>query len=209
MGKAKDKGARKNQQSHLERRIWFLHQAATLLDGATLDTRARQTRKGPVKASSKDTSQSASAESATASAVQNAEANPHPQPQQSASASTPSHARMLISHLRAVSLKSRVRINAEMKHTICKRCDELLIPGFSCTRRIENLSKSGKKPWADTLLTECHKCGSKKRRPVGASRQLRKTARPVKGAKDTKNTGDAESTKDLEDAKSTEDLSGG
>ena len=83
-----------------------------------------------------------------------------------------SHSRQLVAHLRAISLKSQIRLSPAMKHTICKRCDSLLIPGFTCTSYMENNSRGGRKPWADVLVTTCTACGTAKRVPMGAKRQL-------------------------------------
>ena len=83
-----------------------------------------------------------------------------------------SHSRQLVVQLRAISLKSQIRLSHAMKHTICKRCDTLLIPGSTCTSYMENNSRGGRKPWADVLVTTCAGCGTAKRFPVGAKRQL-------------------------------------
>lgn len=76
-----------------------------------------------------------------------------------------------ISDLRAISLKSQIRLEPELKHSICKRCHGLLIAGSTSTSRIENASRGGKKPWADVLVVACNVCGTKKRFPQGARRQ--------------------------------------
>ncbi|KAF2712538.1 Rpr2-domain-containing protein, partial [Pleomassaria siparia CBS 279.74] len=80
-------------------------------------------------------------------------------------------------HLRAVSLKGQVRLSTEMKRTICKTCNTILLLGQTSTQTMENESKGGKKSCADVLVVECNFCGSKKRFPVGAARQQRKAKR--------------------------------
>jgi len=80
----------------------------------------------------------------------------------------------LASHLRAVSLKGQIRLSAEMKHSICKRCDSHLVVGSTATRNMENKSRGGKKPWAEVLVISCNTCGVKKRFPVAAKRQPRR-----------------------------------
>lgn len=85
--------------------------------------------------------------------------------------------RRLATDLRAVSLKTRIRLTPAVKQTICKFCDSVLIEGQSCTSIIENKSRGAKKPWADMLVRRCHTCGREKRYPVGAPRQRRKTER--------------------------------
>ena len=80
--------------------------------------------------------------------------------------------RLFINHLKAVSLKGQVRLSSKMKHSICRRCDILLVPGFTSTSNLENKSRKGKKPWADVLVVTCTSCGAVKRFPVGAKRQF-------------------------------------
>jgi ribonuclease P protein subunit RPR2 len=87
-------------------------------------------------------------------------------------------------HLRAVSLKGQVRLSTELKRTVCKTCNAILIPGRTSTQTVENDSKGGRKPHADVLVIECSFCKSKKRFPVGATRQQKKAKRAFK-IKDT------------------------
>lgn len=85
--------------------------------------------------------------------------------------------RHLNSHIRAISLRSQIRLTPAFKNTICKRCDTLLIPESTSTTRLENKSRGGKKPWADVLVVACKTCGHLKRYPVGAKRQRSRTER--------------------------------
>jgi ribonuclease P protein subunit RPR2 len=85
--------------------------------------------------------------------------------------------RRLISDLRAVSLKTQMRMSPAMKHAICKNCDTLLIDGSTCTSEVENQSKGGKKQWADILVRRCKTCGLARRYPVAAERQKRRPQR--------------------------------
>jgi len=80
----------------------------------------------------------------------------------------------LATHLRQTALKSQIRLHTNIKRPICKRCSTVLIDGETCTKRVENLSRGGKKPHADVLVLECGVCGAEKRFPVGAKRQKRK-----------------------------------
>lgn len=105
-------------------------------------------------------------------AVDPATAQP-PESNQAASA----HALRLASHLRAVSLKGQVRLSADIKRSMCKTCNAILVPGRTATQALENKSKGAKKPWADVLEVGCRNCGSKKRFPVGATRQQKKSKR--------------------------------
>lgn len=83
----------------------------------------------------------------------------------------------LTSHLRSVSLKGQIRLSPAMKHSICKRCDAILIPGSTSSIRVENKSRGGKKAWADVLIVTCCLCNAVKRFPVGAKRQCRRPQR--------------------------------
>jgi ribonuclease P protein subunit RPR2 len=89
-------------------------------------------------------------------------------------------ARRLISDLRHVSQKGTIRMSPEMKCSTCKYCDTVLIDGSTCSTKIENKSKCGKKPWADILVRKCNTCGFAKRFPVAAERQQRRPHRTPK-----------------------------
>ncbi|TGO28517.1 hypothetical protein BPAE_0026g00050 [Botrytis paeoniae] len=75
--------------------------------------------------------------------------------------------RRLITDLRSVSLKGLMRIS----------------PGTTCTAKVENQSKGGKKPWADVLVRKCHTCGLEKRFPLATERQPRRPRRFIQEAK--------------------------
>lgn len=90
----------------------------------------------------------------------------------------PSAPHRLISHLRSVALKSQIRLSRQIKRSICKNCDAVLVGGESCRVYPENRSKGGKKPWADMVIVQCNACRTAKRFPVGATRQLKKNERP-------------------------------
>lgn len=86
-------------------------------------------------------------------------------------------ARRLAADFRAVSLKTRIRLSPDLKQSVCKYCDSVLVEGQSCSSFVENKSKGGKKPWADILVRKCHTCGKEKRYPVSAPRPKRKSLR--------------------------------
>ncbi|TPX13890.1 uncharacterized protein E0L32_005590 [Thyridium curvatum] len=96
----------------------------------------------------------------------------HPAPQHLEGVS-----RRLATDFRAVGLKTQIRASPSMKRTICKSCDTFLIEGQTCTSAVENKSKNGRKPWADTLVISCNTCGAQKRFPVDSPRQRRKSQR--------------------------------
>lgn len=85
--------------------------------------------------------------------------------------------RRLVTDLRSVSLKARIRLSPAVKQTICKYCDALLIEGETCTTMVENKSKGGRKPWADMLVRRCRACGNVKRHPLNSPRQKTKPLR--------------------------------
>ncbi|KAI9768944.1 MAG: hypothetical protein M1840_004540 [Geoglossum simile] len=85
--------------------------------------------------------------------------------------------RRLLSSLRAISRKGQIRLSPSIKRSICKRCETLLIPGSTSTHRVDNPSRGRKKPWADVLVVRCIACGTEKRFPVGAKKQLRRKLR--------------------------------
>lgn len=132
-------------QKHLYSRLSFLHQAATLLTKAERHPRRPQIRQSHLSGSS-------------------------PKGLGNAREGLPESTKLL-SHLRGVSQKSQIRIASELKHTICKRCDCLLIPGRTSTEIMKNDSRNGNKPWADVLEVQCNKCGTVKRFPVGTIHQ--------------------------------------
>lgn len=76
--------------------------------------------------------------------------------------------RFLISQMKGVSRKSVIRLQKEIKRSVCKGCDELLCKGKTSLEKTENMSKNGAKPWADVLVVECQTCGTSKRFPIGA-----------------------------------------
>ncbi|KAK7179252.1 Rpr2-domain-containing protein [Paraphaeosphaeria sporulosa] len=107
------------------------------------------------------------------------DANEAPDSAQSSGTTGSRHrlALQLASDLQNVSRKGQVRLSSELKRTICKTCNTVLIPGRTATQTIENESKGGKKSWADVLVVMCTLCGSKKRFPIGAQRQEKKSER--------------------------------
>lgn len=83
----------------------------------------------------------------------------------------------LASQLRVVAKRSQLQVGREVKRGICKTCATPLLPGKTSLAERENRSKDGKKPWADVDTVTCLNCGTKKRFPVGATRQKRKSQR--------------------------------
>ncbi|KAL7947676.1 RNAse P Rpr2/Rpp21/SNM1 subunit domain-containing protein [Trichoderma barbatum] len=89
----------------------------------------------------------------------------------------------VVSDMRSVSLKAQIRQSPSIKQTICKYCDAVLMEGKTCHSVMENLSKGGRKPWADVLVTRCDTCGNVKRYPVSTPRQKRRPLRTLETPK--------------------------
>lgn len=96
---------------------------------------------------------------------------------ESSTTTTQALSRRLLTDLRSVTLKTQIRMNSDIKRTICKYCDTLLVEGQTCTSTVENKSRGGRKPWADLLTIKCHTCSRKRRYPVNAPRQKRRPHR--------------------------------
>ncbi len=156
MAKAKPKPAMSNPQKAMHSRASYLYQAAAYF--ATVN-----------KTEDINTKKSASR---TPDSARTDEIN--------ANTPTQSLPRRFIADLRSVSQKAQIRLSPEMKHTICKNCDTLLVDGSTCTNEVENRSREAKKPWADVLLRKCKTCGSETRFPLTAQRQKRRPQRASK-----------------------------
>ena len=186
----KGKGKGGLQQKHIHSRISYLFQAATYLaeTGSKVQKCGPQTVKKHCEGSAMSEAPyrqsphvvSLSQDDREAGTT-TAEADSAPQFQGTGLS------RQLLAHLRGVSLKSQIRISPNIKHSICKRCNQLLVPGFSATTYMENKSRNGKKPWADVLVITCRACKTSKRFPVGAERQLRRGERSIRPKTETVN----------------------
>lgn len=108
----------------------------------------------------------------------------------------------LNAHLRSVAQKAQIRLAKDLKHAICKICSSPLIEGETCLRSTENLSKGGRKPWADVLAVKCCACGACKRFPIGAKKQKRKSLREAE-----KTTGSETATSTMEGVTTAENAS--
>lgn len=71
----------------------------------------------------------------------------------------------LISHMRGVSRRSVIRLDQNVKRSVCKGCDQLLLTEESTLVNTENKSKNQSKPWADVRVVKCRRCGTSKRFP--------------------------------------------
>ncbi|KAK8210309.1 hypothetical protein M8818_003477 [Zalaria obscura] len=158
MAKAANKPAKGVPNRHLHSRIAYLHQAATYF--------ALQNNIATAQESDAQTTEARSGTAQEPSI-----------PPSSSGNGVGGLPLWMTSHLRAVSLKSQVRLSQDLKHSICKSCGSPLIAGSTSRTRMENHSRGGKKPWADVLVITCQKCDTERRFPVGATRQKKKSER--------------------------------
>lgn len=151
MSKVKAPKSKGMPNKHLHARSTFLYQAATYL-----------------------TLQTATQDEFAIDVAQDKESPPHAAP------ATQRHLPLALelgSDLQQVSRKGQLRLAVDLKRSMCKSCNTVLIPGRTVSQTIENPSKGGRKPWADVLVVTCLICGGKKRFPVGATKQLKKPKR--------------------------------
>lgn len=141
MGKAKtSKGADGVPQRHLHARISYLHQAATYL----------------ANTQGENTLPEYSSNSEGARILEFKLRNPQS-----------NQTKHLLSQLQGVSKKSQIRLARNLKHSVCKRCDALLISGVTSSEQVTNSSTDQRKPWADVFEINCRTCGAAKRFPIG------------------------------------------
>jgi ribonuclease P protein subunit RPR2 len=83
----------------------------------------------------------------------------------------------LCSDLRQVTRKAQLHLTADLKRSLCKRCNTVLITGRTATQSVENLSKGVKKAWANVLVLSCRPCDERERFLVGSKRQNKEQER--------------------------------
>jgi len=178
-----------NPNKHQQARISFLYQAATYLANTQRDQKLQNRSGEGISTDHLSLGQTGSAELSTTSqsgdgmevGSENLQSQDIPISTSGTSAAVRSTilglSRYLSSHLRAVSLKSQVRLSRDIKRSICKRCSTPLVPDITSQSTTENRSCGGKKPWADVLVVQCSFCKAEKRLPVGSKRQARKGER--------------------------------
>lgn len=181
MGKAMKGGP---AQKHLHSRISYLYQAATYLaDNATrrqsararlrYDSGSNQTKEGDYKCSAPEPGPTPEGNLQ----ISDTEDNQKEMSPLSGTSSSAVSSRQLLAHLRAVSRRTQIRLTPDIKRSICKRCDALLVPGSTSTITVENRSRNRNKPWADVSVVTCIACGTAKRFPVQAERQSKRQMR--------------------------------
>jgi ribonuclease P protein subunit RPR2 len=79
----------------------------------------------------------------------------------------PQLAQRYIATARKIAMAARMRLPASFKRQICKNCNALLVPGYSCRVRV--------KPRREThVVVTCLSCGSQTRFPVKAKKEKMK-----------------------------------
>ncbi|KAJ5474177.1 hypothetical protein N7475_003743 [Penicillium sp. IBT 31633x] len=160
-GKKETKNA-KNSQSHIRARLDYLHQAALYFQDKSAfqkcqSTEDIQNNKDSLVAgqvSLGDTRHDLESKQQARLAKQEKTDEP-----------LRNLSRVCVSHLRAVAMKTQIRLPVTLKRSVCKRCDTVLTPGVTCSHETRNASRGGKKPWADLLVVRCFTCGTVKRFP--------------------------------------------
>ena len=167
MGKSKKspKGGDGAPQKHLHSRISYLHQAAAYLATTRSPVSSRQREIGSGLLSG---------------AVSKHGSNRSRTPQ----------IQYLLTQLKGVSRKSQIRLGRDVKHSICRRCDTLMVLGMTSSQTVKNDSKYRRKPWADIFEVQCNVCSAVKRFPVGsqAGSSDRKQQPPLPSEPETSKT---------------------
>lgn len=164
------KGKGKNVHGHLRARLNYLHNAAAYLQSTAISQQQTQRSRdeavtsGEKVDSSQQTVPVSLGHDATVAATEKNVGDSN-QMHQAKSNNLSNASRAYISQLRGISLKTQLRLPQELKRSICKRCDTLLVLGANCTQEIRNASREGKKPWADVRVIRCTTCGTEKRYP--------------------------------------------
>ncbi|KAF7516637.1 hypothetical protein PCG10_002026 [Penicillium crustosum] len=156
---AKNSKNSKNSQSHIRARLDYLHQAAAYFQGKSTLAEGQN-----VKVHSNEPTSVAGhldpEDGHTGYTQQVCSGN-----QKKTQEPLRNLSRVCVSHLRAVAMKTQIRLPVTLKRSVCKRCDTILIPGVTCSHETENASRGGKKPWANVLVVRCLSCGTEKRFP--------------------------------------------
>lgn len=185
---AKQKVPKGVPNKHLHARIAYLHKIANYLSTQSLarpDELLQQTTSKEIGTSTTTEEQPDSnpppGTLATDATTSLANLKPSPGHPSTATFNPPASGLplQLTAQLRSVAQKGQIRLSRDLKHSFCKICSSPLIEGETCIRSTENLSRKGRKPWAEVAIVTCCACGASKRFPVGAKRQKRKALRGI------------------------------
>jgi len=190
MGKEKAKGQKRITNKHLHARISYLHKAAVFL-ASQQNANHTSHGKGGLTTSCNDDElsknfavvdqecQDLSLPNHSASVPRRSEP-PSSQDRNCVNFMQPDSGGLparLVTHLRQVATKSIIRLDRSVKRSACKRCQAVMAESGQHTEYIDNQSRDGQKLHADVLVKQCTACGAKKRFPVRAMRQPRKSNR--------------------------------
>ncbi len=165
-------------QKHLHSRISYLYQAAVYLDTVKLNADKDSPHKSEVANAGILESKQSESCSSLGNRLEDKNAVPEagkgnsemtdvqPLSQEAPKTSRGSSAQthQLLTSMRSISQKSQIRLSPSLKRSVCRRCNGLLT--LNSTSEIENMSRGGRKPWADVLVVKCCQCGYVKRYPV-------------------------------------------
>lgn len=165
MAKARAQKEAKSAKIHLKARLDFLRRAAEYLHNTAIGS---DRAKNAIADSGSDINTGTSTEERTTQATDicdDLKTTTATRSQRTTKKPLTNLARMSISQMRGVSLKTQMRLPVPVKRSYCKKCDTLLTPGVSSEHEIKNSSRGRKKPWADMLVVSCLVCGTEKRFP--------------------------------------------
>ncbi|KAJ5932078.1 hypothetical protein N7516_006567 [Penicillium verrucosum] len=166
MAKAKGKKEAKNSknsQSHIRARLDYLHQAAAYFQGKSTLTEGQNVKVHKHTSDAGHVDPENDGHTVDTQQVCSVDQKKTQEPLRNLS-------RVCVSHLRAVAMKTQIRLPVTLKRSVCKRCDTILIPEVTCSHETKNASRGGKKPWADVLVVRCLSCGTEKRFPQTGKR---------------------------------------
>ncbi|OQE25743.1 hypothetical protein PENFLA_c008G06381 [Penicillium flavigenum] len=164
MAKAKGKKEAKNSknsQSHIRARLDYLHQAAAYFQGKSTLAKDQNAKVH----NNEHTSVAGHIDSGDNGRAVDTQQQVCSVNQKKTQEPLRNLSRVCVSHLRAVAMKTQIRLPITLKRSVCKRCDTMLAPGVTCSRETRNSSRGGKNPWADVLVVRCLSCGTEKRFP--------------------------------------------
>ncbi|KAJ6789341.1 hypothetical protein PWT90_08996 [Aphanocladium album] len=196
------------QNKHIYTRASYLYQAAAFLATASLQPKSHASPIKDANGNEKYAHDADKQEKDEASALKQKTPAQPPEPSTTLDErgkALRNMSRSLLADMRVVSLKLLIRHRPELKRSICRYCDSLLVvEAGTCDAVVENASRGGRKPWADVLVVRCRTCGGAKRFPVGEPRnkQLRKSVR----LKVQENQEEHQGEKEMEEEKKKSDV---
>lgn len=166
MPKARAQKEGKNAKTHLKARLEYLQQAAEYLHNTAISSNRAKTPSAEHHTGHVNTGTAVKqAPTQNADLSHGLKLQTVTQDKRTVKKPLTNLARVSISHMRGVSLKTQTRLPVPVKRSYCKKCDTFLEAGVNCEREIQNPSRGRRKPWADVLVVRCLVCGTEKRFP--------------------------------------------